>query len=187
MMQKRLKDAIISIPKFFSTAKFIAINSDAIISFIFKGGISIDTVIVDQSNKCRFRTVIQPDGDIINILPPINKFSSDIYNGTYQEHFEKVQKLFNNLVDGMNVIKWLVSVAFGFLAYFFLIANLYGKLFNNSQGIFQLIVIMSSLIITYFFQRYAVKYVFKIMFLVIKHLFKTRWLSAVRVLFNRSS
>jgi hypothetical protein len=175
MIQKRLKDTITSIPNFFSTTRFIALNLDTISSFIFKGGISIDTELVDQTNICGFRTVIQPDGDIINILPSTNKFSTDLYNRTYNEHYEKIQRLLNNLVDGLISIKWLISAIFGFLANYFFIIKAYSNYLDDSQEIIQLaLFVVLVFLLTYLFQKFAVKYIFRLIFLIMKNWFKSR-------------
>ena len=177
-----MKEVILAVPRFFESVKFIVFNSGVVIDLLFRGGVSIVTFITlipFHNRSFFFRTIIQPDGDIINILPHPGKFSSDIYNCAYHEHYEKVHRLFNNYAGGLTIIKWFISATFGLLSNYFLFIESYSKFIFESQEKIQIaIFVVLFILTTYLFQKYFVKYFLRFIFLVIRYWVKKKWISA---------
>lgn len=98
--------------------KFLAKSLPA---FIGEGGISIETPMYHKPAeriKYGFRTTIQPDGDVINLLPQPDLFQNDsiwtkLYEESYRMHHPKVQKFLADL-QSIHTIPWAISM---FLSY----------------------------------------------------------------------
>lgn len=84
-------------------------------AFILDGAVSIETALeyqpLDKIEKYWFRTMIQLDGDIINIVPRSNLDDSgwqEAFQSAYRTHQEKLKQFVSQL-DGIRIIAWMTG------------------------------------------------------------------------------
>lgn len=113
---KYIREFVCYIPQFFKAVKTIF---STIPDFAGRGGKVFCTKLERpasgiEGKNLYFRTIIQPDGDIINIIPPItvqkdNKQFQNLYQKKYQEHYEKV-RIFLTELGSLSAITKAISM-----------------------------------------------------------------------------
>lgn len=115
---KSIIELILFIPRLVIALKCAAVSFRGLLNFIAQGGIAVDTsfqhrFLFNPNRSFSFRTTIQPDADVINLLPNPNLFSSDdgykSYERNYEIHRSNVERLLSNLSNGVNGIMILIS------------------------------------------------------------------------------
>ena len=123
MIIKRIKHIlrflVVFIPRFFRALKFWSQHFNEL---VFQGGISVDTPVLltgPQDKTATIRTLIQPDGDILNILPwielPVDDLASnwkEVFQEASRQHLGKVQVICKNL-DGFATIPQGIAAGLG--------------------------------------------------------------------------
>jgi hypothetical protein len=172
MRPNLVRQIIFFIPQFVKALHFLFEDFP---DFIRRGGISIEThfqykpVGHNDNNNFLFRTTIQSDADIINLLPELGLFPAEadrykLYEEKYRIHRECVNKVFHKL-DGIYTIKWVVSAVLSSIPFIFL-----GKriMDGNKQLLFVWLLIIFWAIMTYLFRRYFLRHFFKLVIFLIK-------------------
>lgn len=110
---------ILFIPRLLLALKFWSVHFNEL---IFQGGMSVDTPVPLKSpadKATTLRTVVQLDGDILNLLPsielPVDNFDSnwnEVFQEASQQHLSKVRATCKNL-EGFATIPQGVAAALG--------------------------------------------------------------------------
>jgi hypothetical protein len=121
-----IKNAILYMPRFYNALIFVQKN---IPEFIGNGGKSFHTPLDSSASKIKgtnpfFRTIIQSDGDIINIIPGVDAGLNKRYQEKYQEHHDKVKRFCSEL-EGLSTITRAISALSGFAVIFALYRGLH--------------------------------------------------------------
>lgn len=122
MVLRLTKQAVFFIPQLARALRFLFRNLS---EFFVDGGISIDTESQPRDGEgsrkdiLLFRTVIQPDGDILNLLRPPDWCKDDpnwhrLYEDTYRVHQAKLQDFLAGL-DGLYTIPLVINMVLGFV------------------------------------------------------------------------
>lgn len=165
MTSDLVRQIIFFVPQFVKALHFLFKDFP---DFIRRGGISIEThfqykpVGHNYNNNFLFRTTIQADADIINLLPEPGLFPAEadwykLYEEKYQIHREHVNKVFHKL-DGIYTVNWVVSAVLSFIPFIFS-----GK---RIMDIWLLIIFWA--IMTYLFRRYVLRHFLKLVIFLIK-------------------
>ncbi len=162
MRLKRIKRVIIFIPQLIRALKFLA---QYFSEFIVDGGLSIITGFqyqdanLNTNQAFQFRTVIQPDGDIVNFVPPPHAFMNDsnwdrLYKENRNMHHQKTEKLLADL-DGLYTIPLVIDMILSLVLFILPIRAVFlegAKLITHAG----LLVVWVALIIL--FRRFVNKY-----------------------------
>lgn len=154
-----IKNVIFFMPRFFKALSFIPRN---IPEFIGRGGKSFQTPLDSTAGSAKdkfFRTIIQSDGDIINILPDVDADLHERYHEKYQEHYDKVKRFCTEL-EGLSTITKAISTLLGFAVIFTLKNSLHFDMERQMQISFYVILWT---IFSFIFQKFVSKYIFRLL------------------------
>jgi hypothetical protein len=165
MTPNLVRQIIFFIPQFVKALHFLFEDFP---DFIRRGGISIEThfqykpVGHNDNNNFLFRTTIQADADIINLLPEPGLFPAEadwykLYEEKYRIHREYVNKVFHKL-DGIYTIKWVVSAVLSSIPF----------IFPGTRIMDVWLLIIFWAIMTYLVRRYFLRHFFKLVIFLIK-------------------
>lgn len=164
-----IKKIIFYIPVFFNAVVFIFKN---IPEFIGSGGKSFHTPLdstggsIEGSNYF-FRTIIQSDGDIINILPDVDVGMHEQYQEKYREHYDKVKQFCIEL-EGLSTITKVISTLLGFAVIFTLNNGLSSQL-GLEMKIYLYAILWT--IFSFFSHKFLSKRIFRLLIdLVVKYI-----------------
>ncbi|KHE93659.1 MAG: hypothetical protein K8F52_05425 [Candidatus Scalindua rubra] len=161
-----IKQVIFYTPQFFKAVIFLYGN---IPEFIGRGGKSFHTPLYStdgsiNGNNYYFRTIIQSDGDIINIIPSITDiYEVDAhiyirYKEKYQEHYDKVKK-FCAALEGLSTITKAISMFLGLLC----ITTLNNRFpFGEEWQTQVYMCVIPWTIFSFLFHKFVSRYIFKI-------------------------
>jgi len=170
-----IKQVTFYMPRFFKAVMFLRSN---IPEFIGKGGKSFHTPLYSPSHCINnknyfFRTIIQSDGDIINIIPSttaiyeVDTHLYKLYQKKYQEHYDKVKKFCTEL-KGLSTITKAISMLLSFAVIFTLDNGLHFDMERQKQ-IYLCTIFWT--IFSFIFHKFASKYIFKLIIcLVVKNI-----------------
>ncbi len=163
-VSESIKNVIFYLPQFFKALAFIKKN---IPEFIGNGGKSFHTPLDSSTSKIKgtnhfFRTIIQSDGDIINIIPDIDTGLNKRYQERYLEHYDKVKRFCAEL-EGLSTITKTISALSGFALY---------RVLYDGIGLELKIYFCAMLwvLFSFLFHKFLSKYIFKLLInLVVKY------------------
>jgi len=150
-MLKIVKQIIFFVPQLIKGLRFLFINFR---EFTIEGGISIHTQFKYKNQNLAFRTIVQLDGDIINFLPPLDKFKSDTkwYKEKYKVHKAKVRRVLAEL-DGLYTIPWTLAGILSSFSSYFVISTTKTTTYAGW--------IVTWIILTIIFRKFLCRYVLK--------------------------
>ena len=166
-MLKIARQIIFFVPQLIKGLNFLFVNFS---EFITKGGVSINTQFKYKNQNFVFRTIVQPDGDIINFLPPLDKFINDTdwYEQKYETHIAKVRKFLTEM-NGLYAIPCTVA---GILSFVLLkLSSLYFiDVIDATKVTIYAGWIAVWIILTIIFRKFLCKYLLKTAIIAIKFL-----------------
>lgn len=177
LVMKYINQIVYYIPQFFKAVKFLFSN---IPDFTGRGGKVFYTQLERpvsgiEGNNFSFRTVIQPDGDIINFIPPTTIFKDDklffeLYQKRYQEHYDKL-RMFCAELEGLSTITKAISMILS-LTFIILLNKGFHLEVEQQMRIYLYVAFWT--IFTFLFQKFVSKYLFKIIVNLIIKRIRTR-------------
>jgi hypothetical protein len=163
-LTKKFKEAIFFVPQSIKAFRFLI---HSLPEFISKGGIEIESTIpyepkeAQGHGKYSFRTVIQLDGDIVNLLPRLDTYFDDqewckSYEETLNHHQSRVNRKLAEL-GGVYTIPWILS---GTLS---IILTLFSgmKDFSHEWSIPLYTRLLSFTVLTYLFRKFVAGYILR--------------------------
>jgi hypothetical protein len=186
MIQKQGKQVVRFIPQFIRAMRFLCSNFS---EFILDGGVSVKTPFQYRwaeghgKEAFQFRTVIQPDGDMINFVPNPDGFKEDsywtrLYEANQRMHRAKVKTILRDL-DGLYTIPVLFDMVLGFAV---LIMPIRAILLREDRMISTVGLFLGWLVLTILLKRFINRYLSE---LLIRVLLKTRlWRTGLRRLIH---
>ncbi len=163
MMQaaEHIKNVIFYVPRLFKAIAFILRNMP---EFIGGGGKSFHTPLSSTAGTVKgksyyFRTVIQSDGDIINILPRVSVDLHERYQEKYREHYGKVKQFCSEL-EGLSTIAKAISMLSGFAVMFTMNSGLHIEMGREMKIYFCAILWTIS---SFLFHKFVSKHIFRLL------------------------
>jgi hypothetical protein len=150
--------------RFFKALVFLFRHSHG---FFVRGGLVVKTPIEVKrgrgatGGKLYFRTVVQPDGDIIDFVPPPDYLGKDmewqrLYDNRYQKHRSNVRKTLGRM-DGLHTIPVVIEAAVSVSVLFGLIRKIPIPQTEFWMVVVVVAFVLCTIVFVYLLQKYLGK------------------------------